>query len=323
MPFKLPFFPEQASSFASDVDALTLWLIAMSAFFTVLIAAMVIVFAIRYRRRSADEVGSKFDESPILEVTWTVIPLIIVLVTFAWGAKVYFRLYRPPANALEYNITGKQWMWKTQHPTGQREINELHLPVGQPVRLTMTSEDVIHSFYVPAFRAKADVVPGRYTTMWFTPTKTGRYHLFCAEYCGAEHSRMGGWITVQEPEEYQQWLASVPVPVTVAEQGSKVFARLGCQECHAAGSDLAPQLAGIFGSDVRLADGRTVRVDENYLRESILDPDAKLVAGFEPAMSSFRGQVNEDDLLALVSYLKSLPAERDAALPASEESASR
>jgi len=323
MPFKLPFFPEQASSFASDVDALTLWLIAMSAFFTVIIALMVIVFAVRFRRRSPDEVGSKFDESPVLEITWTVIPLIIVLVTFVWGAKVYFRLYRPPADALEYNITGKQWMWKTQHPTGQREINELHLPLGQPVRLTMTSEDVIHSFFVPAFRAKADVVPGRYTTMWFTPTKTGRFHLFCAEYCGAEHSRMIGWVTVQEPEEYQKWLASVPVPVTVAEQGQKVFARLGCQECHGAGSDLAPRLEGVFGSDVHLADGRTVRADENYLRESILDPDAKLVAGFDASMSSFRGQVNEEDLLALISYLKSLPAEREAAVPASPESVTR
>jgi len=209
MPFRLPFFPEQASSFAHEVDALTLWLVGMAAFFTVLIAALVLVFALKYRRRSPDQVGTRFDESPLLEIVWTVIPLVVVLFTFAWGAKVYFRLYRPPAGAVEYHVTGKQWMWKTQHPTGQREINELHLPVGQPTKLLMTSEDVIHSFFVPAFRVKADVLPGRYTTMWFTPTKPGRYHLFCTEYCGAEHSRMIGWITVQEPEEYQRWLASV------------------------------------------------------------------------------------------------------------------
>lgn len=308
MPFKLPFFPEQASSFAGEVDALTLWLVGMSAFFTLLIAVLVVVFALRYRRRTPDQVGERFDESPLLEITWTVIPLVIVLFTFAWGAKVYFRLYRPPAGAVEYSITGKQWMWKVQHPTGQREINELHLPVGQPTKLMMTSEDVIHSFFVPAFRAKADVVPGRYTTMWFTPSKPGRYRLFCTEYCGTEHSRMIGWVVVQEVEDYQQWLASVPVEATLAQQGGKIYARLGCQECHAEGSDLAPSLAGLYGREVRLASGATVRADESYLRESILDPDAKLVAGFEPAMSTYRGQVSEEELLALISYLKSLPA---------------
>jgi len=323
MPSNLPFFPEQASSFAGEVDALTLWLVGMSAFFTVLIAAMVVVFAIRYRRRSPDEVGSKFDESPLLEITWTAIPLVIVLFTFVWGTKVFFRLYRPPAQAVEYHVTGKQWMWKTQHPTGQREINELHLPVGQPTKLLMTSEDVIHSFFIPAFRAKSDVVPGRYTTMWFTPTKAGRYRLFCTEYCGAEHSRMIGWVTVMEPDDYQRWLASVPVQATLAEQGRQIFARLGCQECHAAGSDLGPSLDGLYGRDVTLADGRTVRADETYLRESILDPEAKIVAGFDPVMSSYRGQVGEEDLLALISYLKSLPAPSHAAVAAVPESVNR
>lgn len=308
MPFKLPFFPEQASSLAGEVDALTLWLVGMSAFFTLLIAVLVVVFALRYRRRTPDQVGARFDESALLEITWTVIPLVIVLFTFAWGAKVYFRLYRPPAGAVEYGITGKQWMWKVQHPTGQREINELHLPVGQATRLTMTSEDVIHSFFVPAFRVKADVVPGRYTTMWFKPTKPGRYRLFCTEYCGTEHSRMIGWVVVQEPEEYQRWLASVPVVETLAQQGRKTYERLGCEECHAAGSELAPSLAGLFGRDVKLANGATVRADETYLRESILDPDAKLVAGYDAAMSSYRGQVGEEELLALIGYLKSLPA---------------
>jgi len=313
MPSKLPFFPDQASSFARDVDALTLWLIGMSAFFTVLIAAMVVIFAIRYRRRSESQVGEAFHESALLEITWTVIPLIIVLFTFAWGAKVYFRLYRPPAEAAEYHITGKQWMWKTQHPTGQREINELHLPVGEPVKLTMTSEDVIHSFFVPAFRAKSDVVPGRYTTMWFTPTKPGRYHLFCTEYCGAEHSRMIGWVTVMEADEYQEWLASVPVPQTPAEQGAAVYARLACAECHADGrGGKAPDLHGIFGTERRLASGESVTADETYLRESILDPGARVAAGFERTMPSFRGQVDEEEMIALIRYLKSMPETRAA-----------
>ncbi|HEX9799481.1 MAG TPA: cytochrome c oxidase subunit II [Thermoanaerobaculia bacterium] len=323
MPFRLPFFPEQASSFAHEVDALTLWLVGMAAFFTVLIAALVLVFALKYRRRSPDQVGTRFDESPLLEIVWTVIPLVVVLFTFAWGAKVYFRLYRPPAGAVEYHVTGKQWMWKTQHPTGQRELNELHLPVGQPTKLLMTSEDVIHSFFVPAFRVKADVLPGRYTTMWFTPTKPGRYHLFCTEYCGAEHSRMIGWITVQEPEEYQRWLASVPVAATLAEQGAGVFARLGCRECHAAGSEAAPALAGLYGREVLLASGASVRADENYLRESLLDPEAKVVAGFDAAMSTYRGQLSEEEILALIGYLKSLPAPSTADVAAPAESVMR
>ena len=323
MSFQLPFFPEQASSFASEWDALTLWLIGMASFFSLLIGVMVIGFAIRYRRRSSDEVGSNFHESPLLEITWTVIPLLIVLFTYAWGAKVFFRLYRPPAGAIEYHVTGKQWMWKTQHPTGQREINELHLPIGQPVRLTMTSEDVIHSFYVPAFRAKADVIPGRYTTMWFTPTKLGRYHLFCAEYCGTEHSRMIGWVTVMTNEEYQAWLASVPVPATPAAQGEQLFARLACTDCHGEKVDEGPRLGGLYGRDVRLASGEHLTADDTYLRESIFDPGAKVVAGFEPTMPTFRGRVSEEDVIALISYIKSLPEARPKAVAADSGSSER
>jgi cytochrome c oxidase subunit 2 len=318
MAFQLPFFPEQASSFAQDVDQLTLWMVAFSTFFTVLIAVMVVGFAIKYRRRHVDEVGEEFHESVLLEVTWTVIPLIIVLFTFVWGAKVYFRLYRPPAGAVEYHVTGKQWMWKTQHPTGQREINELHLPVGQAVKLTMTSEDVIHSFFVPAFRAKADVVPGRYTSMWFTPTKPGTYHLFCAEYCGVEHSRMIGTVTVLEPEAYQQWLASVPVPASPLKQGAELFSKLSCGGCHDGAQDSpakGPSLHGIFGKEIELASGRRVVVDENFLRESILDPAAHVAAGWQPLMPTYRGQLDEEGVMQLISYLKSLPEEQAAALP--------
>ena len=323
MPSILQFFPEQASSFAHDVDALTLWLIGMGAFFTVLIAGLVIVFAIKYRRRSPDQVGENFHESPLLEITWTLIPLVIVLFTFVWGAKVFFRLYRPPAGAIEYHVTGKQWMWKTQHPTGQREINELHLPVGQAVKLTMTSEDVIHSFFVPAFRVKADVVPGRYTSMWFQPTKPGRYHLFCTEYCGAQHSRMIGWVTVLPTDDYQTWLASVPVQQTPIEQGAALYARLGCAECHGEGGGRGPDLNGVFERDVRLASGERVGADETYLRESILDPGAKLVAGFGRTMPSFRGQVDEEQMHTLIRYLKSLPETRAAAAPVAPENVVR
>ena len=313
MPFKLPFSPVEASSMAGDVDALTLWLVAMATFFTVLIAIMILVFAIRYRRRSPDEVGSTFDNSTLLEVTWTVIPVIIVLFTFAWGAKVYFRLYRPPANAAVYYVTGKQWMWKTQHPTGQREIDELHVPVGQPVKLMMTSEDVIHSFFVPAFRIKEDVLPGRYTTLWFTPTKPGRYHLFCAEYCGTDHSRMIGWVTVMEPEDYQAWLAGGPAPASPAAAGEQLFTQLACSTCHKSEpGGRGPVLAGVFGSKVTLATGETVTADEDYLRESILNPTAKVVAGFQPIMPSFQGQVSEEGILQLITYLKSLSGEKTA-----------
>jgi cytochrome c oxidase subunit 2 len=320
MSFKIPFVPEQASSLARDVDNLTFFLVAMGAFFTVLIAAMVLFFAVRYRRSHPDQVGAAFDSSTLLEMIWTLIPLGIVLFTFVWGAKVYFRLYRPPTDAVVYQVTGKQWMWKTQHPTGQREINELHVPLGQAIRLNMTSEDTIHSFFVPAFRTKADVIPGRYTSIWFTPTKVGRFHLFCTEFCGAEHSRMIGWVTVQEPEDHQRWLASLPVPVTPVAAGEQLFAALSCGTCHGgAGSHAGPALAGLYGRQVELADRSRVRADERYLREAILDPGAAVVAGFQPVMPSFRGQVTEEDVLALIGYIKSLPAERTAALAASGE----
>ena len=201
------FFPTAASSTAGQVDAIYFWLIALSAFFATLIAVLILIFAIRYRRQGPHDVGSVFHASTALEVTWTVIPLVLVLFTFFWGAKVYFSIYRPPANAIEYYAVGKQWMWKIQHPEGHREINELHVPIGVPIKLVLTSEDVIHSFFVPAFRVKSDVLPGRYTSIWFTATKPGRFHLFCAEYCGAEHSKMIGWVTVMEQGDYQAWLA--------------------------------------------------------------------------------------------------------------------
>ncbi|MGE0639602.1 MAG: cytochrome c oxidase subunit II [Thermoanaerobaculia bacterium] len=324
MNFKIPFVPEQASELAGEVDRLTFFLVGMSTFFTVLIAAMVIVFAIKYRRRSPDEVGSAFENSAFLEITWTVIPLLIVLFTFGWGLKVFFRLYKPPADAVEYYVTGKQWMWKLQHPTGQREINELHVPVGQSTRLIMTSEDVIHSFFVPAFRVKADVVPGRTSSLWFKPTKTGRYHLFCTEFCGAEHSKMIGTVVVQEPGEYEAWLSGVPAAKSSGGAGAQLFAQYACDTCHKAEpGGRGPILHGIVGTEVTLASGEKVLVDDAYIRESILMPTAKIVQGYEPLMPSFQGQLSDETLNQLVTYVKSLSPTQSAANDAAAQGIAR
>jgi len=310
-----PLLPESASSVARDVDLLTLAWLAISAFFITLITLVILFFFMRYRRRRRGEVGStaEIDSLP-LELTWSVIPLIIALGMFVWGVKVFFTVSRPPADAVEHWVTGKQWMWKVQHPEGVREINTLHVPVGQPVRLTMTSEDVIHSFYVPAFRVKADVLPGRYTTVWFEPTKVGRYHLFCAEYCGAEHSVMGGWIEVLEAEAYERWLETGEAGPTMLASGEELFARLACDTCHLTGGEAAPggaaprapTLDGLFGSRVALAGGGSVVADETYIRESIVSPQARVVAGWQPLMPTFKGQVSEEQLNALVAYLKTM-----------------
>lgn len=312
-------FPERASTVAGEVDALYLFLVAVSGFFAVLIAALVVVFAIKYRRRSEDERPSAIHGSLALELAWTIIPFGLAMVMFFWGAKVYITLAVPPPNAMEVFVVGKQWMWKLQHLEGKREINELHVPVGQPIKLTMTSEDVIHSFYVPAFRIKQDAIPGRYTTAWFEPTKVGTYHLFCAEYCGTEHAKMIGRIVVMEPAEYQAWLtgttttavAAVPAAkpedqqAAMAAGGAELFKKLGCVSCHRAQAGaLGPSLAGLFGHNVSLQDGSTVVADEDYIRESILNPQAKIVAGYQPIMPTFKGLVNEEQLMQLIAYIK-------------------
>ncbi len=287
--------------------------VAVTIFFSILIAGLIILFMVRYKRRAAGEFGKPVHGSTKLEIAWTVIPLAIVLFLFGWGAKVFFSLSRPPADAVEYFVVGKQWMWKIQHPDGKREINELHVPVGPPIKLTMTSEDVIHSFFVPAFRVKADVLPGRYTTIWFEATKPGRYHLFCAEYCGAEHSLMGGWIYVMERADYENWLAGVTTGQTVVASGEELFTQRACNTCHRPDTKArAPILHGLFGAKVLLRDGSQVVADENYLRESILNPAAKVVAGYEPVMPTFQGQITEEELIQLMSYLKTLkPAGAD------------
>jgi cytochrome c oxidase subunit 2 len=310
-------FPQQASSFAPHVDALYFFLIAVTAFFSLLIGALVVVFAIKYRRRSPNEIATEVHESGVLEIVWTIIPFGLVLIMFAWGASVFFRITRPPANAIEIYVTAKQWMWKIQHTDGHREMNELHVPIGQPVRLTMASEDVIHSFFVPAFRFKRDVVPGRFSTAWFEATKPGKYHLFCAEYCGTRHSGMIGWVYAMKPADYQAWLSGGTAGETLAAAGAKRFQEQACNTCHAEQKGArGPTLVGIYGKPVRLQGGQTIVTDEAYLRESITNPQGRLVEGYPPIMPTYQGLISEEGLLQLVAYIKSLspaPAEGAAA----------
>lgn len=303
---QIQLFPEQASTLAPRVDAVLFYVLGMSAFFSLLIACLVIYFAIRYRRRSPNQIGAVIHGSMMLELFWTLIPLGLMMVLFVWGANVYFAIARPPDDALDIYVVGRQWMWKIQHPEGQREINTLHIPVDQPVKLTMTSEDVIHSFFVPAFRTKQDAVPGRYSTTWFQATKPGTYRLFCAEYCGTEHSRMVGNIIVMKPADYQKWLQE-GAEGSLALQGRKLFTKLQCITCHGANAQArAPVLEGIFNTRVPLNDGRNILADENYLRESILQPAAKIVAGYQPIMPTFQGIIKEDELIEMIAYIKSL-----------------
>jgi cytochrome c oxidase subunit II len=302
-----PFFPQAASEQATQVDALYFFLLAVTGFFAVLVAILVVVFAVKFRRRHSDEVGVAIHGSLALELLWTFIPLGITMVMFVWGAQVFFHMTRPPKGAMEIYIVGKQWMWKAQHMDGAREINELHVPIGVPVKLTMGSEDVIHSFFIPDFRVKADVIPGRYNTLWFTATKAGRYHLFCTQYCGTKHSAMIGWVTAMEPSEYQAWLGGGPAGGSMAENGAKLFQDLACSTCHLDnGQGRAPSLKGVYGSTVTLQNGQTVTADDAYVRESILNPQAKVVAGFQPIMPTFQGLVTEEQLLQLIAYVKSL-----------------
>jgi cytochrome c oxidase subunit 2 len=300
-------FPEQASNLAPQVDQVYFALLALCGAVAFGIFVVALFFCVRYRR------GSKADRTPtkgtatILEMTWTTIPLLIFLGLFFWAADVFFAMSRPPANATEIYIVGKQWMWKIQHPDGRREINQLHLPVGQPVKLIMTSQDVIHDFFIPAFRTKQDVLPGRYTTEWFTPTKPGTYHLFCAQYCGTNHAQMGGWIYVMEPAEHAKWLAGEPAPDSLVAVGERAFHTRGCSGCHSPNATVrAPLLDGIYGRQIPLADRTFVTADDQYLRDSILLPNKQITAGYEPNMPTYQGQISEEEVNAIIAYLKSL-----------------
>jgi cytochrome c oxidase subunit 2 len=302
-----PLFPERASTMAFRVDALYFFLLAVAVFFSLLIAGLIVFYAVKYRRRSPGSVGASIHGGMLLEIAWSVIPLLITMVIFVWGASVFFAMSHPPDETLNIYVVGKQWMWKFQHLDGQREINELHVPVGRAVKLIMTSEDVIHDVFVPAFRIKADVLPGRYTHIWFQATKPGRYHLFCAEYCGTRHSGMIGEVVVMEPSEYQTWLSGGAPEGSLAAAGEKLFQDLACVTCHRADSQgRGPMLQGLFGKTVQLQNGETIVADEAYVRESILRPSAKITAGYQPIMPTFQGLISEEQLLELIEYVKSL-----------------
>jgi cytochrome c oxidase subunit II len=310
----IPFVPERASTLAPKVDGLYFYLIGVTIFFSVLITATIVFFAIKYRRRSPSEVPRPVAGSLKLETLWTVIPFLIAMSMFVWGADLFFQQYRMPKDALEVYVVGKQWMWKLQHTTGQREINELHVPVGRRVKLIMTTEDVIHSFFVPAFRTKADVVPGRYTTLWFEPTKPGRYHLFCAEYCGTNHSGMTGWVEVMEPAAFDEWLSGSGSQESPVVAGQKLFQSQGCTSCHGQNGEggKGPPLVSVYGSTVRLEGGQSVEADESYIRDSIRNPQAQIVEGFrQPLMPAYyKEQLSEEHLLQIMTYIKSLAPNR-------------
>jgi cytochrome c oxidase subunit 2 len=309
-----PLWPQRASTMAGNVDALYIFLLIVSGLMTLLIFTAVIYFAARYRKQHGVP-AEQIEGSIPLELTWSVIPFAIFMVIFLWGAVVYFKGRTPPRDATEVYVVAKQWMWKLEHAEGQREINELHVPVGSDIKLIMTSQDVIHSFFVPAFRMKQDVLPGRYTVAWFRATKPGTYHLFCTQYCGTQHSGMIGNVIVMEPAQYEAWMSggsTGPLSAT----GEKIFSELGCITCHRMdGQGRGPNLQGVYGKPVDLADGRTVTADENYLRECILDPGAKRVKGFQPIMPTFQGLVSEEQVNALIAYVKSLSAAGQAGAP--------
>ena len=311
--------PEQASSYAPDVDNLYLFLVGTTIFFTVLIAGAILYFFIKYRRRSQNEVPQPIAGSIVLESAWSIIPFIISLGMFAWGAKIYLDEYTIPKDAMDIYVVGKQWMWKFQHPEGQREINELHIPIGRKIRFVMATEDVIHSFFIPAFRMKEDIVPGpnRYSTVWAEPTMTGTYHIFCAEYCGTSHSGMIGWVTVMSDKDYQAWLSGGAASGTLAERGAALFQQFGCASCHRSDAQgQCPRLEGVYGKMELLEGGEKVLVDDSYIRESVLSPLSKVVAGFKPVMPSFQGQVSEEQLQQLIAYVKSIgPPEVNNATP--------
>lgn len=294
----------QASSWTSDWQNLFYFEVGIFVFFSLLIFGVILYFSVKYRRRSGNEAPPPTEDHLLLEITWTVIPAGICVVMFLWGALLFIRDALPPAASMEIFVVGKQWMWKIQYPNGRRDINELHVPVGVPVKLTMTSEDVIHDFAIPAFRIKKDVVPGHYSTLWFKATKTGQYHLYCDQYCGTSHSAMVGWVTVMELAQYVQWLEERGGEKSLAEVGADLYRQYACSTCHDIGR--GPSFVGLYGSSVRLSNGQTVMADDAYIRESILNPSAKIVAGYTPIMPTFQGQLDEEQILRLTAYIKSL-----------------
>ena len=299
-------FPREASTIAPYADALYIFLLLMTIVGVILVAALIFGFSIVYRKEK-HPVATQIEGSTLLEATWTIIPLGIFLICFVWGALLYFRIYNPPTNAMNIYIVGKQWMWKAEHPGGQHEINALHVPTGRPVQLTMISQDVFHSFSVPDFRVKREVIPGRYTTVWFEATSPGVYHIFCTQYCGTKHSGMIGDVTVLAPEDYQNWTQQSTSGMSLAQNGERLFASMGCNACHnGTAAARGPSLAGVYGAKLTLVNGSQVLVNDAYLRDSILNPSQHVTAGYAPIMPTYQGQISEEGLIDLVEYVKTL-----------------
>jgi cytochrome c oxidase subunit 2 len=302
----LPLLPPEASKIAPQMDALYFFILLVSLIGLTIVVLLITSFSILYSKKR-HPVAVQVEGSTLLEATWTIIPLGLFLVMFVWGALIYFRVFTPPANAMNIYVVGKQWMWKAEHPGGQHEINALHVPTGRAVQLTLISEDVFHSFSIPAFRVKREAIPGRYTTVWFEATVPGTYHLFCTQYCGTNHSQMGGDVVVMTPEDYRKWLASSISGASLAQNGERLFASLSCAACHNSKPDArGPSLANVYGAKLPLATGGTVIADDAYLREAILNPSQHVTQGFAPIMPTYQGQISEDGVIALVEYIKNL-----------------
>jgi cytochrome c oxidase subunit 2 len=299
-------YPPEASTIAPQSDALYFFMVLVSMIGLTIVILLITSFSILYRRER-NPVATQIEGSTLLEATWTIIPLGLFLIMFVWGSLLYFRIYTPPANAMNIYVVGKQWMWKAEHPGGQHEINSLHIPTGRPVQLTIISQDVFHSFSIPAFRVKREAIPGRYTTVWFEATTVGTYHLFCTQYCGTNHSAMIGDIVVQTPDDFKKWLAESTSGMSLAQNGERLFASLSCNACHNGRPDSrGPSLANVYGSKLALAGGGTATADEAYLRESILNPSQHVTQGYAPIMPTYQGQVSEDGVISLVEYIKNL-----------------
>jgi cytochrome c oxidase subunit 2 len=304
------FFPGQSSTIANEVDSLFYFIFYLSIFFFVLVTGGSFYFAWRYRKKGKDTFTTGLSHNTSLEVFWTVVPTILVFIIFVWGFKTYLKMNIPPENALQIKVTAQKWFWGFSYPQGATTTNEIVVPVNKPVNLLMSSQDVIHSFYVPGFRVKMDVIPNRYSTLWFQPTEQGEFDLFCTEYCGKGHSEMIGKVRVVSDQEYQSWLDSNTGENDLPpdEWGAQLYKSKACFTCHSIDGtpNVGPTFKGVFGSTAELTDGSTVTVDENYIRQSILEPQSQIVAGFQPVMPTFQGQLKEAEIDALIAYLKTL-----------------
>ena len=299
-------FPPEASTIAPYADALYFALVGMTITGLVLVSSMVLIFSIRYSKDRHPE-AVQIEGSTLLEATWTLIPLGIFLVFFVWGALLYFRIFNAPPDSMNVYVVGKQWMWKVEHQGGQHEINALHIPEGVPIQVTLISQDVFHSFSIPAFRVKREAIPGRYTTVYFQATTPGKYHLFCTQYCGTNHSGMIGWVYVMTPADYRAWAAENTSGASLAQNGERLFASMGCNACHSGNASArGPNLANVYNTRIRLTDGSTVVANEAYIRETILNPSTQVPAGYAPIMPTYQGQISEDGLIDLVEYIKTL-----------------